>query len=210
MDMAIELTGKAAARRVPGGRVRVARTRKTIVAAALALAKEGRVAPIVKDVARQADVSARTVFQHFADTTELYLEVLDGLLADLFATTSDQDRPDTADRRIARTVTQRAARFEAARQAATFVEMMRQRSPEAAVKIRDAYAADRAQLAAWFDRDLSALAADRRARALTALASSLSLDGWMALRERFGLSPERAEEEWRFVGEAILSAGAAR
>ena len=47
---------------------RVARTREAIVASALALALAGQVAPIVRDIAKMAGVSARTVFQHFADT----------------------------------------------------------------------------------------------------------------------------------------------
>ena len=42
---------------------------------------EGEVAPIVRDIAKLAGVSARTVFQHFADTAELYVAVLGRVLA---------------------------------------------------------------------------------------------------------------------------------
>ena len=41
----------------------------------------GEVAPIVRDIAKMAGVSARTVFQHFADTAELYVAVLGRVLA---------------------------------------------------------------------------------------------------------------------------------
>ena len=41
---------------------------------------EGEVAPIVRDIAKLAGVSARTVFQHFADTAELYVAVLGRVL----------------------------------------------------------------------------------------------------------------------------------
>ena len=60
---------------------RVARTREAIVGSALALALAGEVAPIVRDIAKMAGVSARTVFQHFADTAELYVAVLGRMLA---------------------------------------------------------------------------------------------------------------------------------
>src|SRR5688572_12702235 len=55
---------------------RVAGTREAIIGSALALALAGAVAPIVRDIAKAAGVSARTVFQHFADTAELYVAVL--------------------------------------------------------------------------------------------------------------------------------------
>src|SRR5712664_3204737 len=62
---------------------RVARTREAIIASALALALAGEVAPIVRDIAKMAGVSARTVFQHFSDTAELYVAVLTRVLSTL-------------------------------------------------------------------------------------------------------------------------------
>src|SRR5690349_24989920 len=62
---------------------RVARTREAIVSSTLTLAMEGEVAPIVRDIAKLAGVSARTVFQHFADTAELYVAVLGRALGNL-------------------------------------------------------------------------------------------------------------------------------
>src|SRR5207244_8382347 len=68
----------------PAGRGdRVARTREAIVSSTLTLAMEGEVAPIVRDIAKLAGVSARTVFQHFADTAELYVAVLGRVLTNL-------------------------------------------------------------------------------------------------------------------------------
>src|SRR5437763_11993327 len=62
---------------------RVARTREAIVASTLTLAMEGEVAPIVRDIAKLAGVAARSVFQHFADTAELYVAVLGRVLGTL-------------------------------------------------------------------------------------------------------------------------------
>src|SRR5260370_34457608 len=55
---------------------RVVRTREAIIASALALALAGEAAPIVRDIAKMAGVSARTVFQHFSDTAGPYVAVL--------------------------------------------------------------------------------------------------------------------------------------
>ena len=74
--MDIELSGTQPQLQHAGRGDRVARTREAIVSSTLTLAMEGEVAPIVRDIAKLAGVSARTVFQHFADTAELYVAVL--------------------------------------------------------------------------------------------------------------------------------------
>src|SRR4030095_4079934 len=55
---------------------RVARTREAIIGSALALALAGEVAPIVRDIAKMAGVSARTVFQTFAPPPAPYVAAL--------------------------------------------------------------------------------------------------------------------------------------
>lgn len=72
---------------------RVARTREAIIASALALALAGEVAPIVRDIAKMAGVSARTVFQHFSDTAELYVAVLGRVLAAVVGEAPDPGPP---------------------------------------------------------------------------------------------------------------------
>ena len=66
--MDVELPSQPSQAQHAGRGDRVARTREAIVASTLTLAMEGEVAPIVRDIAKLAGVSARTVFQHFADT----------------------------------------------------------------------------------------------------------------------------------------------
>ena len=90
---------------------RVARTREAIVSSTLTLAMEGEVAPIVRDIAKLAGVSARTVFQHFADTAELYVAVLGRVLTGLRG--EAQPTPGGAlDDRITAVIGQRAGRYE--------------------------------------------------------------------------------------------------
>ena len=185
---------------------RVARTREAIVASTLTLAMEGEVAPIVRDIAKLAGVSARTVFQHFADTAELYVAVLGRVLGNLA-----NDPPAGAtnnhgalDERITAAVGQRAGRYEKLVPMWTFVETLQRRSSEAGEKVNRLYADNREQLAEAFGAELTAMPGESRERTLNALAMALTPEGWIVLRERLGLTAEQARDELRFIVKAIF------
>jgi len=188
---------------------RVARTRDAIVGSALALALAGEVAPIVRDIAKMAGVSARTVFQHFADTAELYVAVLGRVLAAAFGEV-DFNIAWSIDERIATIVNQCSERSERLLPMWTFVETLQRRSTEASDMIMQMYTANRAQLGQWFEHELAALPADSRERTLNALALALAPESWVVLRERLGLSVEQARDELVFVARAALNGGALR
>jgi AcrR family transcriptional regulator len=188
---------------------RVARTREAIVSSTLALAMEGEGAPIVRDIAKLAGVSARTVFQHFADTAELYVAVLARALG---SAEEDVGKPGAwpLDERIDSAVISRAGRYEKLRPMWTFVETVRRRSSEAAERTGEMYTANRQELALSFGQELTALPGERRERTLNALAMALAPESWMVLRERLGLTVEQAHDEWRFIVKAIFSNGSGR
>ena len=188
---------------------RVARTREAIVGSALALALAGEVAPIVRDIAKMAGVSARTVFQHFADTAELYVAVLGRVLAAALGEV-DFNMSWPLDERIAMIINQCSERGERLLPMWTFVETLQRRSSEASEMIGQMYTANRAQLASWFEHELVALPADARERTLNALAMTLAPESWVVLRERLGLSVEQARDELTFVARAVLNGGALR
>src|SRR5205085_6243189 len=91
---------------------RVARTREAIVSSTLTLAMEGEVAPIVRDIAKLAGVSARTVFQHFADTAELYVAVLGRVLTGVRSNGHAAAPSAALDERITDMIGQRAGGYE--------------------------------------------------------------------------------------------------
>jgi AcrR family transcriptional regulator len=188
---------------------RVARTREAIVGSALALALAGEVAPIVRDIAKMAGVSARTVFQHFADTAELYVAVLGRVMAAALGEV-DFNMSWPLDERIAMIVNQCSERGERLLPMWTFVETLQRRSTEASDMIMQMYSANRTQLASWFEHELAALPADARERTLNALAMALAPESWVVLRERLGLSVEQARDELAFVARAVLNGGALR
>ena len=114
---------------------RVARTREAIVSSTLTLAMEGEVAPIVRDIAKLAGVSARTVFQHFADTAELYVAVLGRVLTSLRGEAQPPRRRGALDERISAAIGQRAGRYEKLLPMWTFVETLQRRSSEAGEQV---------------------------------------------------------------------------
>jgi AcrR family transcriptional regulator len=182
---------------------RVARTREAIVSSTLALAMEGEVAPIVRDIAKLAGVSARTVFQHFADTAELYVAVLGRVLTGLRG--EAQPAPTGAlDERISAVIGQRAGRYEKLLPMWCFVETLQRRSSEAGEQVTQLYTSNREQLAEYFGEELTGLSGEKRERALNALAMALAPESWIVLRERLGLTNDQAREEWRFIVKAIF------
>ncbi len=168
---------------------------------------EGEVAPIVRDIAKLAGVSARTVFQHFADTAELYVAVLGRVLSTLASDPPAKNgtgNQGELDERISAAIGQRAGRYEKLVPMWTFVETLQRRSSEAGERVNQLYATNREQLEQSFGEELTALPGDSRERTLNAVAMTLTPEGWIVLRERLGLTVEQAREEWRFIVKAIF------
>jgi AcrR family transcriptional regulator len=156
-------------------------------------------------------VSARTVFQHFADTAELYVAVLGRALgASGGAPAPEPEARKPLDERISTVVSNRAGRYETLRPMWTFVETLRRRSPEAAEKTTEIYSGNREQLAKSFGQELTVLPGEKRELTLNALAMVLAPESWIVLRERLGLTVDQARDEWRFIIKAIFSDGADR
>ena len=206
--MDVELSGLQPQVQHAGRGDRVARTREAIVASTLTLAMEGEVAPIVRDIAKLAGVSARTVFQHFADTAELYVAVLGRVLGTLIGDSTANSK-GALDERIALAIGQRAGRYEKLLPMWTFVETLQRRSSEADEKVHLLYTTNREQIAQCFGEELTALPGDSRERTLNAVAMALTPESWIVLRERLGLTVEQAREEWRFIIKAVFTDGSA-
>ncbi|MBS0224598.1 MAG: TetR/AcrR family transcriptional regulator [Proteobacteria bacterium] len=189
---------------------RVARTREAIVSSTLTLAMEGEVAPIVRDIAKLAGVSARTVFQHFADTAELYVAVLGRALGGWKSGVSEPETRRPLDERISTVVSSRAGRYETLRPMWTFVETLCRRSKVAAEKTTEIYAENREHIARSFGQELTALPNEKREHTLNALSAVLAPESWIVLRERLGLTAEQARDEWRFILNTIFKDGVGR
>ena len=184
---------------------RVARTRDAIVGSALALALAGEVAPIVRDIAKMAGVSARTVFQHFADTAELYVAVLTRVMTGMVGDAPALDQAQGLDQRLSLLIEQHAQRGERLLPMWTFVETLQRRSAEASDMMVQMYNANRHLLSTGFEPELAALPAESRERTLNALSLAMAPESWVVLRLRLGLGVEQAREQLGFVTRAIFN-----
>lgn len=187
----------------PDGRNRrAAETRRKIIAAAKAMIAETSTAPTVVAVAKRADVSVRSVFQHFGDVESLFVTVVDSVRSDLVVPPRmASDRPLSA--RIAGVVENRAQIFDKIvplRVAAgQFVDhpALIARAQESKQELREA------TLAA-FAPEFAHLAEDAREPLADAIEAALSLEAWIVLRRRDRMTFERATAVWRLTLTALL------
>jgi AcrR family transcriptional regulator len=164
----------------------------------------------VRDIAKMAGVSARTVFQHFSDTAELYVAVLGRVLAAVVGEAPDSCASWPVEERMGTIINQCTERCERLLPMWTFVATLQRRSTEASDMVVGMYSTNRLQLARWFDSELTALPPELRERTLNALALAHAPESWVVLRHRLGLTVEQARDELRYLTHAIFSDGAAR
>ena len=189
--------------RTDGRNRRAAETRRKIIAAAKAMITETSVAPTVVGVARRADVSVRSVFQHFHDVESLFVTVTDSIRADLVV--PEMPSANTAlSARIENIVAAFAELFDKVvplRVAAgQFVDhpALLERSQTTRNELRDA-------TFEVFAPEFASLTEQAREELADAIGAALSLDAWIVLRRRDGLSLERATAVWRLTLTALLA-----
>jgi AcrR family transcriptional regulator len=209
-DLAVTPRGDAVAAeagnmviRTDGRNRRAAETRRKIIEAAKVMIAETSVAPTVVGVARRADVSVRSVFQHFHDVESLFVTVTDSIRADLVVPEMPSaSRPLSA--RIESIVAAFAALFDKVvplRVASgQFVDhpALLERSQTARNELREA-------TFEVFAPEFAALSEQEREQLADAIGSALSLDAWIVLRRRDGLSLERAIAVWHLTLTALLA-----
>jgi len=192
----------------PDGRNRRAtETRRKIIEAAKAMIAETSTAPTVVAVARRADVSVRSVFQHFGDVESLFVTVMDAVRQDIVVPPPTANTQPLEDR-VASVVQNLAEVFDkivplrvAAGQfvghpalierGLTSKRELRERTMEA------------------FAPEFASLNEQAREELADAIGAALSLDAWIVLRRRDGLSCERATAVWRLTLAALLAHGPA-
>ena len=208
-DVAVVPRGNAVAAeagnmvRTDGRNRRAAETRRKIIAAAKAMITETSVAPTVVGVAKRADVSVRSVFQHFHDVESLFVTVTDSIRADLIVPEMPSaSRPLAA--RIEDVVKAFAELFDKVvplRVASgQFVDhpALTERSQQARKELREA-------TFEVFAPEFATLSEQAREQLADAIGAALSLDAWIVLRRRDGLSLERAMAVWRLTLTALLA-----
>jgi len=182
---------------------RAAETRRKIIEAAKAMIEETSVAPTVVGVARRADVSVRSVFQHFGDVESLFVTVVDAIREDLVVPPpTPSTRPLQA--RIEAVVASLAEVFDkivplrvAAGQFVGHPALI-ERGLTSRQELRTA-------TFEVFAPEFAQLSEQAREQLADAIGAALSLDAWIVLRRRDGMSVERAKAVWNLTLSALLA-----
>ena len=184
------------------------RNREAVVEAVLALVREGRLAPTADEVAERSGVSARSVFRYFDDVDDLCRAAIEQQIADIGELAElTVDRRDSLDRRVGVVVDQRLALYEAIGNVGRVTRLRAPFQPLIAAALRDRRAEFRAQLAAAFEPELSAMPADRAAATLAAADVLCSFESYELLRGDQQLSPRAATRALAHALVAMLRAG---
>jgi AcrR family transcriptional regulator len=201
VDRAVDGDGPGPAKLRPDGRrVRAEANRNRIVAAVVALVGKGEMTPTAEAIAAEAGVSLRTVFRHFEEMENLYLEIA----AAIFERAQPViDRPfaaETWQEVVEEIVARRSEVFEMVAPYKRALDIFRHRSP--------ALSAASERLAQLSRNVLKSRLAGRlplTADQFEAIDLLTSLETWIRLRDIQCLSPQAAS---RVLRVAILAAGA--
>lgn len=179
-----------------GRRRRTLRTNAALIDATIRLFREGSTTPTANAIAREASVSARSLFAHFADVPLLYQaairRVLDGLLA------GDLPEARTGDlgERVNSFVAHHAQACEGWLPFQRAASALRYEHAELWQRCHTAREQLRERLRAVFVPELSAVDEDEACAFVDSLATFLDWDSWSQLRGDRGLSMERARIVW--------------
>ena len=168
---------------------------------------ETSTAPTVVAVAKRADVSVRSVFQHFGDVESLFVTVVDSVRDDLVVpppTPSNRpmaSRIDLGGRELAEVFDKIVPLRVAAGQFVNHPALTeRAKAPRTAARGHPG----------GFAPEFAPLSEQAKEELLDAIGAALSLEAWIVLRRRDGLSFERAASVWRLTLEALLAHGFGR
>jgi AcrR family transcriptional regulator len=191
--------------RSDGRNRRAAETRRKIIAAAKAMIAETSTAPTVVAVAKRADVSVRSVFQHFGDVESLFVTVVDSVRDDLVVppvTSSSQPLLSRSPpwSRTWPTFDKIVPLRVAAGQFANHPALI-ERGLASKNQLRQA-------TFEVFAPEFAPLSEPAREELADAIGAALSLEAWIVLRRRDGMSFERATSVWRRTLTALLAHGA--
>ncbi|MFE0100669.1 TetR/AcrR family transcriptional regulator [Streptomyces sp. NPDC059009] len=192
-----------------GRAARSHRTRLTIVDAMRALHAEGDLRPTARAIAQRAEVSLRTVWQHFADLETLLahagerdLQVLLSLVKPIPATQPLDARITAFTRQRARLLEQMTPSWRAARLEEPFSEELRRLKASTFAMARD-------EVASVFGPELEQLGGKERRTVLNCLVAVGSWEHWDALRSGLKLSQRAARDVMITSVTALLGPSAA-
>jgi AcrR family transcriptional regulator len=200
-------TTSSGATKIDGRRQRSERTRLAIILAYLELLRRNPVMPTAAQIAEQAGVSTRSIFERFADLDALSLATADYAIvqgqAEAVARHVDGDRPT----RIRSHVETRALACEKWLPLWRIITSQDQLA-ELKARVVLVRLANIERIKLMYAPELSSLPEPPRAQLVIALAALTSFESWDQMRYCHGLSIDAAQAVWRSAIDRMLpSAG---
>lgn len=183
-----------------GRTARSERTRHAIIDALFALLEAGNLRPTTAEIADQAGVSERSVFQHFPNREALFTGVGERQAARVVEIVRTIDPTLPLPARLDAFVAQRAAVLELLTPTRRAGLLIADEHPAVARNIDEVRTRKRERAIAIFAHELDRLPAS----ATAAVAAATSWNTWDALRDQQGLSVDEARETVRALLAGVL------
>jgi len=201
-----DVTGEGQPPRKDGRNLRAERTRAAVVDALLALVGEGDLRPTADRIAARAQVSLRSVYQHFNDLERLFGEAADRELQAIGALLEPVAADGTPAARIDALAAQRAIVYEQATPMWRAALLQEPFSTEISTRMAWIRATRRDEISALFATELAALAPAARDEVVAGLVAAGSWGTWESLRTHQDLAVDVARAALRRMFAALLGA----
>ena len=193
-----------------GRRRRTLRTNAALVDATIRLFRAGTTTPTANAVAREASVSARSLFAHFADVPLLYQAAIRRVLDELLSGEVSEGTSGDLGERIDALVAHHAQACEIWLPFQRAASALRYEHPELWQGCLAARAQLSERLRAVFAPELEQLDEDEAEALVDTLATFIDWDSWGRLRADRGLSVERARAVWALGLSRLFASSASR
>lgn len=173
--------------RLDGRTARRVRTRARIVSALHGLVLEGTARPTAESIAQRAEVSLRTIYQHFSDLNDLFSEFAAESLRGAQANGATIDPSASVESRVADVVQQRDRLYADIAGSARIAFALEGESREVAEALQAIRRQLKAELAETFAAEIASVEAAEREQRLEACMILLSFASYDLLRTRQSL-----------------------
>jgi AcrR family transcriptional regulator len=198
------IASQGAKPRVDGRRLRSERTRQNIIEAYLKLLRRDPQIPTSAQIAKEAGIAVRSVFERFSDLAALTLATADYAIAAGQAAAAPRDVDGDRPTRIASHVRTRAAACESWSPLWRVMLTTEQQVKELHMRVVMARQANIARMRLMYAPELAALAEPEREQLLVAMATMISFESWDQMRDCYDLSSEEALAVWRTAIDRLL------
>ena len=193
----VMIASRGAKPRVDGRRLRSERTRQNIIEAYLELLRRNPQIPTAVQIAKEAGISVRSVFERFSDLAALTLATADHAIAVGQAEAAPRDVDGDRPTRIRSHVATRAMACERWLPLWRVMIATQQEVDELRLRVVMARQGNIVRMRLMYGPELAILAEPDREQVLVAMATMISFESWDQMRGCYGLSSGDAQAIWR-------------